>query len=364
MIDHNAFMTQALAEAEKGRGSVEPNPMVGAVLVKEGKVIASGHHQFFGGPHAEIEALCAADRAASGSTLYVTLEPCAHEGKTPPCADAVIKSDVAEVVAAMGDPNPITSGKGFEKLRSAGIRVTEGVMRDEAARLNAPYVKLITTGTPYVTAKWAMTLDGRIATARKESRWISGEESRHLVHQLRGRMDAVIVGRGTAEADDPLLTARGLGPRVPARIVLDSGCSLSPDSQLLRTLDQGPVIVAVSASAPAEATDSVASAGAEVIVTSSPDRVDLKELLTILGHRQMTNVLLEGGAVVFGAFFHHGLVDAAKVFVSPKIFGGQDAPGPVGGRGVDLVQEAKNLQHITVSQVGEDILIEGLVGRP
>jgi diaminohydroxyphosphoribosylaminopyrimidine deaminase/5-amino-6-(5-phosphoribosylamino)uracil reductase len=363
MSEHDEFMDLALTEASKGRGAVEPNPMVGAVLVKDGRVIAAGGHMKFGGPHAEIEAIRAAGPAAAGSTLYVTLEPCAHHGKTPPCADAVIAAGITRVVAAMRDPNPVTSGKGFQKLRDADVTVIEGVLEQEAVRLNAPYVKLITTGTPYVTAKWAMTLDGRIATPGGQSRWISCEDSRRSVHELRGRMDAVAVGIGTALADDPLLTARGTGPRVPARIVLDSRCRMPLESQLLRTLADGPVLVAASADAPGKALERLQAAGAEVLTTSSPGRVDPRELLAALGDRGMTNVLLEGGGTVLGSFFRQGLVDAAKVFVCPKIFAGDDAPGPVRGGAVDLVDEALHLQHVAVSQLGSDVLIEGTMAR-
>lgn len=356
-------MRMALAEAAKGRGLVEPNPQVGAVIVKDEKVIAKGHHGKFGGPHAEVEAIRAAGADAAGATLYVNLEPCAHQGKTPPCADAAVEAGIGEVVSAMGDPNPLTSGKGYEKLRAAGISFSEGVLEEEAIRLNAPYLKLVAEGIPYVTAKWAMSLDGRIATTKGDSKWISCEQSRDRVHELRGFMDAVLVGIGTVLADDPLLTARGRGPRTPARIVADSRARTPLDCTLLRTLDEGKVIIATAADAPEDKLEQLRKKGVDVIVTSPQGRVNIKELFTHLGGMQMTNVLVEGGGVILGTLFDEDLIDAVKVFVSPKIIGGSDAPGPAIGRGVDLMNEALSLKQISVERIGEDVLIEGLTNH-
>lgn len=350
----------ALDEAARGRGLVEPNPMVGAVIVKDEKIIAKGHHGKFGGPHAEIEAIQTAGAGANGATLYINLEPCAHQGKTPPCTNAIIKAGIAEVVSAMSDPNPLTGGKGYEKLHAAGISFRKGVLEEEARRLNAPYLKFITEGIPYVTAKWAMSLDGRIATSKGNSRWISCEQSRHRVHELRGTMDAVLVGIGTLLADDPLLTAHGRGPRTPARIVADSHARTPLDCTLLRTLEEGKVIIATAADAPEEKLQQLRDGGANVVVTSSPGRVNLKELLTNMGGLQMTNVLVEGGGVILGALFDEFLIDAVKTFVSPRIIGGADAPGPTMGRGVDLMSEALSLKQVSVERIGTDVLIEGL----
>ncbi|MFC1672406.1 bifunctional diaminohydroxyphosphoribosylaminopyrimidine deaminase/5-amino-6-(5-phosphoribosylamino)uracil reductase RibD [Planctomycetota bacterium] len=359
MTQHEEFIDLALGEAARGKGSVEPNPQVGAVLVKDGDVIATGYHARFGGPHAEIDAIRAAGAAAEKSTLYVTLEPCSHQGKTPPCTTAIIQAGITKVVAAMQDPNPLVSGKGLHTLHNAGISVINGVLEEKARRLNAPYIKLTTTGMPYITAKWAMTLDGKIATSTNQSQWISSEESRSLVHELRGRMDAVIVGIGTVLADDPLLTARGKGPRVPTRVILDSRARTPLDSKLLRTLSEGPVLVVTASDASGRALENLRRAGAEVISTASAERVDVEELLSALGLRQMTNVLLEGGKAVFGSFFDKKLVDAGKVFVSPKVFGGTDAPSPVGGQGIDLVTTAYVMQDAVFTEVAGDILIEG-----
>jgi len=237
------WMRRALQLAEQGRGFVEPNPLVGAVVVRDGRAVGEGWHQRYGQAHAEVNALAAAGDAARGATLYVTLEPCCHHGKTPPCTDAVLRSGVRRVVAAMYDPFPQVAGHGADLLRAAGVVVEVGLGEAEARRLNAPYLKLLATGRPYVHAKWAMTLDGKIATRTGDSKWISNEASRHRVHALRGRMDAILVGIGTALADDPQLTARPPGPRTPARIVLDSHGRLPPTSLLAQTARTTPVLV-------------------------------------------------------------------------------------------------------------------------
>ena len=259
------WMRRALAEAERGRGAVEPNPLVGAVVVREGRPVGVGHHARFGGPHAEVVALEAAGAAARGATLYVTLEPCCHHGKTPPCTEAVLAAGIRRVVAAMTDPFPKVAGGGFARLAAAGLEVESGLLETEARRLNAPYLKRLATGRPYVIAKWAMTLDGKTATASGDSRWISGPRSRALVHELRGRMDAILVGIGTALADDPQLTARPPGPRRAARVVLDSAARLPPDSRLARTAREIPVWVAVTERAGAERRAALAALGCDIL---------------------------------------------------------------------------------------------------
>src|SRR6516164_5470676 len=237
------WMMRALALAERGRGHVEPNPLVGAVVVRDGRLIGEGWHQRYGQAHAEVNALAAAGDAARGATLYVTLEPCCHFGKTPPCTDAVLRAGIRRVVAAMPDPFPAVAGKGAELLRQAGVTVEFGVGEAEARRLNAPYLKLLATGRPWVHAKWAMTLDGKIATRSGDSRWISNEASRRRVHELRGRMPAIIAGLGTVLADNPQLTARPPGPRTPLRVILDSQGRIHDDSILVQTAHETPTIV-------------------------------------------------------------------------------------------------------------------------
>ena len=326
MIDHElGWMRMALAEAEKGRGSVEPNPMVGAVVVKQGQLVARGHHERFGGPHAEVMALREAREAASGSTLYVTLEPCCHHGKTPPCTDAILAAGIARVVVAMRDPFPRVDGGGLAILRSAGVAVELGLGAGEAAALNAPYLKRVFTGQPYVTAKWAMTLDGKTAVASGQSQWISSPESRALVHQLRGRMDAILVGIRTVLKDDPLLTARPAGPRTPVRVVMDSRAVLPLQSRLARTARDIPVLVAVSEQAPADRCLALRDQGCEVVVFPGADKVPVPDVLTELGKRGMTNLLVEGGGKIVGSFLDGGHVDEVHAFLAPILEGGDHA---------------------------------------
>ena len=357
--DDARHMARALELARRGEGYVEPNPMVGCVVVRDGHVVGEGWHQRFGGPHAEVEALNAAAAASRGATTYVTLEPCAHTGKTPPCTQALLTAGVVRVVAACRDPNPQVAGGGLAALKSAGVKCDVGVLAEEAADLLAPFTKLVTTGRPWVIAKWAMTLDGKLATHTGDSRWISGEESRSRVHQLRGRMDAIIVGRGTVEQDDPLLTARPPGPRTPVRIVLDSGASLSLDSQLVASAEQAPVLVVVAGDAPEERCRRLAERGVEVWQTSAVDQDNRwAELLDELGRRQMTNVLVEGGATVLGSLFDAAAIDEVHAFIAPQLVGGP-GPSPVEGHGVPHMNRALRFCRRRVEQLGDDIYIQG-----
>ena len=361
MAEPAAAMARALELAERGRGHVEPNPMVGAVVVREGRLVGEGWHGRFGGPHAEPLAIGdAGAEACRGATLYVTLEPCTHHGKTPPCVEAVREAGFARVVAAMVDPDPRNQGRGLEMLRAAGIDVEVGLLEAEARRLNAPFVKLTTRGLPFLTAKWAMSLDGKIATRRGDSRWVSSEPSRRLVHTLRGQVDAILVGIGTALADDPLLTARPPGPRLATRIVADSRARLSPASQLVATAGDAPVLLATTDAAPAERRETLARAGVEVLALSADDEghVRLGALLEELGRRRMTNVLLEGGGELLASAFAAGLVDRLLVFIAPKIVGGREAPSPVEGPGIARMADALETADWTVRRIGRDALIE------
>ncbi len=352
------FMGRALELARRGEGYVEPNPMVGCVLVRGGKVVGEGWHQRFGGPHAEVEALSAAGEAARGATAYVTLEPCSHTGKTPPCTLALVEAGVERVVAGTNDPNPHVNGRGIAELEAAGVKCHPSVLAEEAADLIAPFAKLMTTGRPWVIAKWAMTLDGKIATHTGDSRWISSEESRALVHKLRGRMDAIIVGSGTAKTDDPLLTARPPGVRTPTRIVLDSSALLSLTSKLAETAQAAPVM-AVTTNAESKRLEALRGIGIEVWQSTKPDP-DQRwlQLLDELGRRQMTNVLVEGGAKLFGGLFDTGTMDELHVFIAPTLFGGQ-APSSVAGRGVPIAKLGNRLKRYTIEQVGGDAYIHG-----
>ncbi len=336
-----AWMARAIALAERGRGSVEPNPLVGAVVVREGVCVGEGWHERYGGPHAEVRALEAAGAAARGATLYVTLEPCCHFGKTPPCTDAVLRAGVGRVVAAMADPFPQVAGRGAAILREAGVVVDVGVGEGSARRLNAPYLKLLATGRPYVHLKWAMTLDGKIATRTGDSRWISNSASRGRVHELRGRMDAVIVGVGTALADDPALTARPAGPRVASRVVFDSGGRLPSTSRLAATARETPTIVFVAADAAVEQLRRLEALGCEVLkVPTTSGRPEVTAVLAELGRRRFTNVLVEGGGHLLGSFFDAGEADELHVFIGQKAFGGREALSPVGGIGCGTVADA------------------------
>lgn len=317
-------MRRALALARRGCGQVEPNPMVGCVLVRNGRVVGEGYHRRFGGSHAEVEALRDAGGAARGATVYVTLEPCAHAGKTPPCTDALIRAGIGRVRAAMKDPNPLVAGKGILALRRAGIGVEVGLLESDARELNAPYLQRLEWGRPYVILKWAQSLDGRIATRHGGSPTISGPEALRWVHRLRARVDGIMVGIGTALADDPQLTARDVPiRRVATRIVLDSTLRTPPDSRLVRSAKRTPVLLMATDGAMrrhARRAGRLTSAGVEIMTCRSRGaRIDLADALDKLGRRGMTNLLVEGGAEVIAEFLNARLADEAVVFVSPMV---------------------------------------------
>jgi diaminohydroxyphosphoribosylaminopyrimidine deaminase/5-amino-6-(5-phosphoribosylamino)uracil reductase len=357
-------MQRALALAAQGQGRVEPNPMVGCVIARGAEIVGEGWHRRFGQAHAEVEALRIAGPRARGATLYVTLEPCCHQGKTPPCTRALLAAGVARVVAAMTDPFPQVGGGGLAELRAADVEVESGVLENQARKLNAPYLKLLATSRPWVVAKWAMTLDGKIAARTGDSRWISSPASRQLVHQLRGRMDAIIVGRGTAAADDPLLTARPPGPRTALRIVVDTRASLAPASQLVRTAREVPLLVAAGVEAASADCANLQAAGCEVLVCGgATPQARLETLFDELGRRRMTNVLVEGGARLLGSLFDARLIDEAHVFIAPKLAGGAEAPSPSAGRGVETIADALALEDLAVREVAGDIYLQGRIVR-
>jgi diaminohydroxyphosphoribosylaminopyrimidine deaminase/5-amino-6-(5-phosphoribosylamino)uracil reductase len=363
MNSDDQWMRRALALAENGRGAVEPNPLVGALVVHGGACVGEGWHQRYGGPHAEVHALAAAGEAARGATLYVTLEPCCHHGKTPPCTDAVLRAGIARVVAAMADPFPQVAGKGGALLSAAGVAVEVGLCEPEARRLNAPYLKLLSTGRPYVHAKWAMTLDGKIATRTGDSKWISNEASRRCVHELRGRMDAIVVGVGTALADDPQLTARPPGPRTATRIVLDSTGRLPEESQLVRTAREVPALVAATPRIATEKAARLREQGCEVLVLpEEAGRPAVAALLDELGLRRMTNLLVEGGGEVLGAFRDAGEIDEVHAYIAPKLAGGAGAPTAMGGAGAATIAEALMLAEWQVEVVEGDVYLHGRRG--
>jgi len=355
---------RALELAERGRGLTSPNPIVGAVVVVDHAVVSEGWHAALGEAHAESMALAAAGDRTRGATLYCSLEPCDHFGRTPPCTQAIIESGVSRVVIAMGDPNPVVDGRGVRHLRDAGIDVIEGVLEAEAARANEAYVKHITTGLPFVTLKMAATLDGRIAGADGSSTWITGEDSRAEVQRMRAAVDAILVGSGTAVADDPRLTVRdpSYRGRPPVRIVVDASGRV-PDS--LRVFDgRAPVMVATTDSSSQQVRDAWRAAGAEVIVCGKDDRgVSLDELLAALGKREIQSLLVEGGSQIAGSFIGAALVDKVVLFMAPKLLGGAEAPSILAETGFASLSQAVSLDISDVARVGEDIRVEAYVHR-
>lgn len=349
-----------------GKGFAAPNPMVGCVLVRDGRIVGEGYHRFAGQPHAEAEALMAAGESAAGATAYVTLEPCSHWGRTPPCADALIAAQVARVVSAVDDPNPRVAGSGLRKLREAGIEVTSGVLEQEARMRNEAFFFFHHTGRPFVTLKSAATLDGKIATRAGDSKWVTGDAARRYAHRLRAQSGAVLVGIGTALADNPQLTARlnPMPPRQPLRIILDSHLRTPPDSSAVRIARESPIgmplMIVCTEAASAQREHALTSDGVEIVRLPScgEGRVNLDALMSALGARGVISVLVDGGGAVNAAFVTAGLAQKALFFVAPKIAGGRDAPTAVEGVGVELMSQAIPMKHIAVRRLGMDILIE------
>jgi diaminohydroxyphosphoribosylaminopyrimidine deaminase/5-amino-6-(5-phosphoribosylamino)uracil reductase len=359
------WMDRALRLAERGIGRTSPNPMVGAVLVKDGRVVGEGAHLAAGGPHAEAVALQAAGEAARGATCYVSLEPCAHVGRTPPCADALVRAGIVRVVAACRDPNPKVDGRGLARLESAGIGVTLGVREAEARALNRAFLCAVTAGRPHVTLKAAMTLDGKIAAADGTSRWITGEAARLEAHRLRFAADAVLVGIGTVLADDPRLTVRhpALPPKELFRVVADSRLRIPVEAEVLRAGDPGRALVACVAPAPSARAEVLRARGVRVLeLPGADERVAPRALLDALGTLGVIAVLVEGGGELAGALAEARLVDRVAFFVAPRLLGGREAPGPVGGRGHPL-KDALALSDVTTRRLGDDLLIEADVLR-
>ncbi|MFH1024136.1 MAG: bifunctional diaminohydroxyphosphoribosylaminopyrimidine deaminase/5-amino-6-(5-phosphoribosylamino)uracil reductase RibD [Planctomycetota bacterium] len=358
---HEKFMRRALALARRGMGRVGPNPAVGAVLVRNNRIVGEGWHRRFGGPHAEVEALRKAGRRAAGATLYVTLEPCSHFGKTPPCADAVIRAGVKAVVVAVRDPNPLVNGRGLRKLRAAGVGVTEGILQTEAEAMNAPFFHVMRTGTPWVTAKWAMTLDGKIAGPTPAFRRITGPAALREAHRLRGAADAILVGIGTVLADDPLLTCRLVRGRNPIRVILDSKARLPFRSRIVRTAKDVRTIVVTAPGAPAPRVAELRRHTIEVIaVKRGSGGLSPKTILTALAGEGITHVLVEGGAAVLTSFFEAGYVNEAAVFLAPKIYG--DGLAPIRMK-LPWKDRNRGEWHLTgCRRVGRDILITYRIG--
>jgi diaminohydroxyphosphoribosylaminopyrimidine deaminase/5-amino-6-(5-phosphoribosylamino)uracil reductase len=369
-------MKLALKLAARGAGWVSPNPMVGAVVVQEGQVVGKGYHRRVGAPHAEVEALRRAGDAARGADLYVTLEPCNHHGRTPPCTRAILAAGVRRVIMATPDPNPRVAGQGAAFLSSHGVEVQAGVLADEARRLNEAWFKWVETGLPWVIAKAACSLDGKIATATGESQWLTGEKARAFGHRLRHECDAILVGIDTVLADDPQLTTRLPGRKTqnpvpstqnpgkdPIRIVLDSKLRLPLSARLLHLDSPAPTWVACTGAAPAAKIKALKKLGAEVLLlppeSEESGRVALQPLLELLGKRQVQSLLVEGGAQVLGAFFEAKLVDKFYFFYAPLFLGGQEAPGVLGGRGIARLKDAERARDLAILRMGQDLLISG-----
>jgi diaminohydroxyphosphoribosylaminopyrimidine deaminase / 5-amino-6-(5-phosphoribosylamino)uracil reductase len=367
MSEHKSFIDEALELAVRGRGWVSPNPMVGALVVKNGKVIGRGWHKQFGGPHAEVFALNEAGELARGATLYCTLEPCNHTGKTPPCVQAVLKAGIAQVVLGARDPNLVAAG-GVEALRAAGVNVVEGVREKECRRLNAAFFKHTATGLPLVTLKWAMTLDGKIATASGDSKWITGEAARERSHRLRAEHDAVLIGIGTLLADDSKLNCRcapadSCAIRQPIRIILDSTGRI-PLGAAIWAAGGGKVMIVCSPETPNERLEALRAKGADIIQFALKNGdLPLDALLTELGRRGIQSVLVEGGSRVLGSFVDSRLADKVCAFVAPRILGGQKSLSAISGRGAEVIAQSLEVKASTTELMGSDVLITGPLSR-
>ncbi|RGY98112.1 bifunctional diaminohydroxyphosphoribosylaminopyrimidine deaminase/5-amino-6-(5-phosphoribosylamino)uracil reductase RibD [Clostridium sp. AM58-1XD] len=360
MSDQN-YMKLALSLAQKGCGRVNPNPMVGAVIVKDGRIIGMGYHEKYGGPHAERQALASCSESPNGSVMYVTLEPCCHQGKTPPCTEAIIESGISRVVIGSSDPNPVVSGKGIPILRGHGIMVDEGVMKEECDRINEVFFHFIRHNTPYTAMKYAMTMDGKTAAVSGESKWITGEEARRHVHKDRNRYAAIMTGVGTVLADDPLLTCRIEGGRNPVRIICDTSLRTPLSAQVVTTISLARTIIFTCCTNQMLHMPYL-EAGCEIFtVPSKNGHVDLNACMKLLGEQKIDSVLLEGGSILNWSALESGIVNKVQAYIAPKLFGGQTAKTPVGGDGVQFPSQAFRLLPPSVTVLGNDILLESEV---
>ncbi len=355
------YMSIAIEEAKRGAGWVAPNPMVGAVIVKDGQIIGKGYHTQYGNLHAEREAIAASSGDLHGATIYITLEPCCHYGKQPPCIDAITDAGISRVVFGSSDPNPLVNGKGVSILREKGITVVSGVLKNECDKINKAFFRHIQTGLPYVTLKYAMTMDGKIASHTGLSKWITGETARRHVHQERSASQAIMVGIGTVLSDDPLLTSRIEGGRNPIRIICDTNLRTPLDSNIVKTAKDVRTIIACSVSDESRYVSYVEK-GCEVIFVEAEDgHIDLKKLMSVLGAKQINSILLEGGSQLNWAAVKAGIVNRVQAYIAPKILGGSDAKTPVGGIGMDDPENCLKLVNPEITRLGDDILIESEV---
>ncbi|MDL2231549.1 bifunctional diaminohydroxyphosphoribosylaminopyrimidine deaminase/5-amino-6-(5-phosphoribosylamino)uracil reductase RibD [Porphyromonadaceae bacterium OttesenSCG-928-L07] len=359
------YMRLAMELAENGKGFVNPNPLVGALIVKDGRIIGRGWHEYYGGLHAERNAFKNCTESAEGATMYVTLEPCCHYGKTPPCTEAIVENKIAKVVVGLKDPNPRVAGKGIEILRQAGIEVITGIEEDSLRKQNRIFLKYITTGRPWVVMKTAMTLDGKIAATTGDSKWVSGEESRHLVQKMRSEYMGIMVGINTVRLDDPMLNSRLEGNvRQPVRIVVDSKASISAESKLLQSANEYKTIIVHTEQADSDRLAMIKSLGAETLLCdTNAGQVDIEDMLGKLGKQGIDSILLEGGGELNYSFIRTRMVDEVNAFIAPKYIGGRDSKTPVEGDGIEKMADALELQDASVEVVGRDILVNGIISK-
>jgi len=358
------YMKRALELAKKGIGYTNPNPLVGAVIVKDGRIIGEGYHALYGSSHAEVNAFKNAKEDVKGATLYVTLEPCSHYGNTPPCANTIVEKGIKKVIIGLKDPNPLVAGRGIKILQDNGIEVITGVLEEEGRKLNEIFLKYITTKLPFCIMKTAMTLDGKIAAYTGDSKWVTGELSRQYVHKLRHRAAGIMVGIGTVLADDPMLNTRLMNEEGcdPIRIIVDSSARIPLEAKALNLNSKAKTIIAATEKADKVKLKALEEKGAEIILTPlKNNRVDLGFLMKSLGERKIDSVLLEGGSRINFAALEAGIVDKVNVFIAPKILGGEGAKTPVGGIGKEFMKDAIELKDIDIQKFGEDIMIEGYI---
>ena len=364
-MTNSDYMKLAIQLALQGTGYTSPNPLVGAVIVKDDQIIGQGYHARYGDLHAERAALAACTQSPEGATIYVTLEPCCHHGKQPPCTEAILESGIKHVIIGSRDPNPLVSGKGSRILREHGIKVTEDFMREECDAINAIFFHYIQTGMPYVTLKYAMTMDGRIATRTGASRWITGEKARENVHKDRNRHAAILAGIGTVLTDDPLLNCRIEGGKDPLRVICDTKLRIPLDSQIVRTAKEIPTMIAAGEDLDQSISSKLTAlkaAGCRILTLPLKDgHPDLHALMEALGKEKIDSVLIEGGSQIAWSALSCGIVNKIQTYIAPKIFGSQEAPGPVGGAGVELPAECFALGTPDIRMLGDDILIESEV---
>ncbi len=361
-----SYMKRAIELAQKGIGYTSPNPLVGAVIVKNNRIIGEGYHEIYGGPHAEVNAFKNAEEDVEGATMYVTLEPCSHYGKTPPCAKAIVERKISKVVIGMMDPNPIVAGRGIKILEENGIEVITGILEEEVRKLNEIFIKYITTKRPFCILKTAMTLDGKIATSTGNSMWITNEVSRNYVHEIRHRVSGIMVGVGTVLADNPKLTTRlhNKEGKNPTRIIVDTTGKTPLDSNVLDISSKARTIIATTEKANTEIIENMKAKGAEIIITPlRNNRIDLNFLMKKLGESGIDSVLVEGGSTLNYSALEEGIIDKVISFIAPKIIGGELAKTPVGGEGIKYVKDAILLDNIQITRFNEDIMIEGYLRK-